>query len=411
MDSLFRRAKAPAPAASAPLAPMPMLCFPGKKALRFAGDTSAAERDADLAVLMHARAHVVLASESARASTAEAAAALRAYLRVVYASKIMAGPRQQKLCFAWRDAGDEDDKKKNKSKASPAAAAAVQGQGHTSLVTEWAVALFALAAELARAAAAEDRRDADGIRRACGALCDAAGALRAAATGARGSDAVDHMCHMTDACMAAFERLMLAQALECYFELAVAGGKPPALCSKIARQVSLDYQDVSVKLGSLQQQQQQPIDKSWAPHAQAKAAYFHAEANLHRARALREQGPGSVGEAVARLRFAVSVLAAAAGKTGPLGKKSPSSSSSTAAALAPVRDAAARLRREVEAELAAAENDNCQVYYERVPAADSLKELPALPEQLVRPTAVERVLREPDGEAALANGGAPTSRH
>ena len=52
MHSLFRRAKAPA--AASPPAPMPMLSFPGKKALRFEGDTSAAERDADLAVLMHA---------------------------------------------------------------------------------------------------------------------------------------------------------------------------------------------------------------------------------------------------------------------------------------------------------------------------------------------------------------------
>ncbi|PUZ38458.1 hypothetical protein GQ55_9G198000 [Panicum hallii var. hallii] len=397
MHSLFRRAKAPA--AASPPAPMPMLSFPGKKALRFEGDTSAAERDADLAVLMHARAHVVLASESARASAAEAAAALRAYLRVIYASNMLAGPSQQKLCFAWRDdAGDESDRKKAKAKAAVGVGQGQsQSQRHTSLVTEWAVALVALAAELARAAAAEDRRGAGGIRRACGALCDAAGALRAAA-GAR----------TTDACIAAFERLMLVQALECYFELAVAGGKPAALCSKIAQQVSHDYHEVFINLGSLEQQ---PIDKSWAPHAQAKAAYFQAEANLQRARALREQGPGSVGEAVARLRLAVSVLDAAAGKTGPLGKKLSSSSSSTAAALAPVRDAAARLRKEVEAELAAAENDNCHVYFERVPAADALKELPALPEPLVRPTAVEKVLREADGEAALANGGAPTIRH
>ncbi|CAL4917339.1 unnamed protein product [Urochloa decumbens] len=407
MHSLFRRAKAPASAGTPP-APMPMLSFPGKKALRFAGDTSAAEQDAALAVLMHARAHVVLAAESARASPAEAAAALRAYLRTIYASEITAGPSQQNLLFAWGDAaaGDETDKKKAKADKTSPAAAQWQGQWHTSLATERAVALFALAAELARAVAAEDRRGADGIRRACGALCDAAGALRAAAA------AGDQLCHMTDACLAAFERLMLAQALECYFELAVAGGKPPALCSKIALQVSHDYHEVCVKLGILQRQQQ-PIDKSWAPHAQAKAAYFDAEANLQRARALREQGPGSVGEAVARLRLAASVLDAATGKTGPLGKKSLSSSSSAsaAAALAPLRDAAARLRKEVEAELAAAENDNCQVYFERVPAADALKALPALAEPLVRPTAVEKVLREADGEPALANGGAPTNRH
>lgn len=163
-----------------------------------------------------------------------------------------------------------------------------------------------------------------------------------------------------------------------------------------------------VKLDTLQQQQ--PINKSWALHALAKAYYFDAEATLQRARALREQGAGFVGEAVARLRHAVSVLDAAGSKTGPLGKKAAAAaSSSTAASLAPLRDAAARLRKEVEAELTAAENDNCQVYFERVPAADALKELPALAEPLVRPTEVERILREPDGEAALANGGALTS--
>jgi hypothetical protein len=33
------------------------------------------------------------------------------------------------------------------------------------------------------------------------------------------------------------EKLMLAQAQECFFEKVIAGGKPPALCSKVARQV------------------------------------------------------------------------------------------------------------------------------------------------------------------------------
>jgi hypothetical protein len=33
------------------------------------------------------------------------------------------------------------------------------------------------------------------------------------------------------------EKLMLAQAQECFFEKVIGGGKPPALCSKVARQV------------------------------------------------------------------------------------------------------------------------------------------------------------------------------
>ncbi|KAL6883542.1 hypothetical protein ACP4OV_010956 [Aristida adscensionis] len=393
MHSLFRRAAA-APAATLSPAPMPMLAFPGKKPLRSVEDTSAAEKDERLAAALLARSHAVLASESANASAAEVAAALGAYLRRLHAAEEKGSSGKLLLRSAWRDAG-RGSEKKPKAKAAAAAAGKVQGHGgHTSLATEQAVALFALASELARAAAAEDRRGVDGIRRACAALCDAAGALAAAAAAGRRAPEPEPsgLSHMAGASLAALERLMLAQALECYFELAVAGGKQPELCSKIARQVSLDYLEVAMALDSLQQQQQPPaIDRAWVPHARGKAAYFHAEACLLRARALRAEGAGKAGEAVARLRSAVSVLDAA-GK-GPLKK---SSSSSSAAAPAAVREAAARLRREAEDELAAAEKDNCQVYYERVPAADALAPLPALPQPLVAPTKLERLLREAD---------------
>ncbi|GJN19758.1 hypothetical protein PR202_gb07067 [Eleusine coracana subsp. coracana] len=408
MHSLFRRAKAPPAAAAAP-APMPMLSFPGKKALRFTGDTSAAERDTDLAKLLLARAHVVALAASdgisgkkrQAASAAEAAAALRAYIRIVYAAEMNGASSHQLLRFAWRD--DAGESSSNNKKASRASSAVESQSGHASLATEHAVALFALAAELARAAAEEDRRGVDGVRRACAALADAAGALGAAAVKVRrAADGPEGggLCHMTDACLAALERLMLVQAHECYFELALAGGKAAALCAKIARQVSLDYQQVSIALESLQQHQ--PIDKSWAPHAQAKAFYFHGEACLLHARALLEQGAGRVGEAVARLRFALSpaVLDGAGSKAAI--KKS----------AAPVREAAAALRREVEAELAAAERDNCQVFFERVPPADALPALPGLAQPLVRPSTEESVLREADGEPPSARGGAPTTaRH
>lgn len=160
-------------------------------------------------------------------------------------------------------------------------------------------------------------------------------------------------------------------------------------------QVSLDYQQVSIALDSLHH----PIDKSWAPHVEAKAVYFHAKACQLHARVLLEKGPGFVGEAVAWLRYALSpAVLDGAGKAAI--KKAGTA----------VRDAATTLRKEVEAELAAAEKDNCQVFYERVPSADALPALPGLSEPLVRPSAKEKVVREPNGEAALARGGAPTAR-
>lgn len=161
-------------------------------------------------------------------------------------------------------------------------------------------------------------------------------------------------------------------------------------------QVSLDYHQVSIAIDSLQQQ----IDKSWAQYVEAKAVYFHAKACHLHARALLEEGAGCVGEAVARLRYALSpAVLDGAGKAAI--KKAP----------AAMCDAAAALRKEVEAQLAAAENDNCHVFVERVPAADALPALPGLEAPLVRPSPEEKVLREPDGEAALARGGAPTARH
>ncbi|KAE8785331.1 hypothetical protein D1007_40985 [Hordeum vulgare] len=70
----------------------------------------------------------------------------------------------------------------------------------------------------------EDTRMADGIRRTCAVLCNAAGLLRVASEGEGGGDGAMgcQLRHMSDACMAVFEALMLAHALECYFELAVA---------------------------------------------------------------------------------------------------------------------------------------------------------------------------------------------
>ncbi|KAM3408691.1 hypothetical protein ACQJBY_001644 [Aegilops geniculata] len=354
MQFPFRRAPASP-------APMTMLSLPGKTPQGFAEDTSAAEGDGDLRELLHCRSRLVQTYSDKKGAAATRGDLLREYVRKLNA----VAPRfdeavvRHPLCFAWRDAGT------------------IRRRTHTALAAERAVALFALATEQARAAAEEDRREADGIRRACAALCDAVGLLRAASEG--GDHAAScQLRHMSGACMAAFEALMLAQALECYFELAVAGGKPAALCCKMAQQVSLDYDRAHRSMTAHEQHQ---IDKSWPANAQAKAAYFRGEACLRSARLLRENGGGAgdgVGEAITRLRQG---LASLEGAKGALGR-----------AAAPVRDAVKRLRKEVEADLAAAEQDNCRIYYARVPTAAALAELPGLPQQLVRPTAVEKIL-------------------
>lgn len=50
---------------------------------------------------------------------------------------------------------------------------------------------------------------------------------------AAGTSTVD----LSPECVVMLEMLMLAQAQECFFEKAIADGKPPALCAKIAKQV------------------------------------------------------------------------------------------------------------------------------------------------------------------------------
>jgi programmed cell death 6-interacting protein len=100
--------------------------------------------------------------------------------------------------------------------------------------------LFNLGAVCSQIALAANRVSDVGIRTACGAFQSAAGAFTllresglAASAVAAGAATVD----ITPDCAGMLEKLMLTQAQECFFENVIAGGKPPALCSKVARQV------------------------------------------------------------------------------------------------------------------------------------------------------------------------------
>ncbi|TVU32195.1 hypothetical protein EJB05_23917, partial [Eragrostis curvula] len=112
-------------------------------------------------------------------------------------------------------------------------------------------------------------------------------------------------------------------------------------------QVSLDYQgSKSPSLSTdFTSSHTHPIDNDDKRRTRRRRppASTPRHACLLLTRALRDQGPGRVGGAVAQLRR-------------------------------PVCDAAAWLRREFEAELAASEKENCQSFFERVPAADALPE-------------------------------------
>jgi len=95
--------------------------------------------------------------------------------------------------------------------------------------------VFNIGAAASRIAAAVSRATEEGVRAACGEFQRAAGAFRAVGEMMEEEEATT--VDMGSQASAMLERLMLAQAQECCFERALAAGKSPPVCSKVARQV------------------------------------------------------------------------------------------------------------------------------------------------------------------------------
>lgn len=126
------------------------------------------------------------------------------------------------LTFTWFDAF-----RPNKKAALP------------SIHLEKAAVLFNLGAVYSQIAVAADRTSASGLKQACNALQSAAGAFsflkdRVAAKAVAAGGTID----LSVECTVMLEKLMLAQAQECFFQKVIGDAKPPGLCSKVARQVN-----------------------------------------------------------------------------------------------------------------------------------------------------------------------------
>lgn len=110
----------------------------------------------------------------------------------------------------------------------------------TSIHLEMAAIIFNLGAVYSQIALSADRTDAAGLRQACNAFQSAAGAFAylrdnaAPRVSSTGGVTVD----LSVECALMLEKLALAQAQECFFEKVIGDAKPPALCSKVARQVT-----------------------------------------------------------------------------------------------------------------------------------------------------------------------------
>ncbi|XP_064944989.1 vacuolar-sorting protein BRO1-like [Musa acuminata AAA Group] len=243
-----------------------------------------------------------------------------------------------------------------------------------SIHLEKAAVLFNLGAVYSQIALSADRADAAGLRQACNAFQSAAGAFaylkdnaaaRATASGATTVDLSVESAGM-------LEKLMLAQAQECFFEKVIGDAKPPVICSKVARQVGLYYEETYAALNAPPLNQH--FDRTWISHVQLKAAQYYAEACYRYSMDLHERE--EIAEEITRLKIGISAVADA--------KKS------ARGVAQPLLDAVNKLETDMNRNLERAMKENNRVYLMRVPEASSLAALPAAP--LVRPTPMADVL-------------------
>lgn len=173
-------------------------------------------------------------------------------------------------------------------------------------------------------------------------------------------------------CAGILERLMLAQAQECFFEKVISDAKPPGICSKVARQVGLFYEEAYAALNAAPLNQH--FDRTWISHVQLKAAQFYAEACYRFSLELHDKE--EIAEEIARLKIGLNALSDA--------KKS------VKGVAAPLLDAVSRLDSQMNQNLERATKENDRVYLMRVPSASSLMSLPAA--SLVKPVSMAEVL-------------------
>ncbi|PUZ76741.1 hypothetical protein GQ55_1G315000 [Panicum hallii var. hallii] len=340
--------------------PPPMLSVPEKK-------TAAAElfRDrhffsaAAFSDIRDARAAVAVPNPQAQPPASRRALILR-YHRLLFSARDDPCAFDETLSFTWHDAFRPHLK-----------------HAAASLRFEKAALVFNVGAAASRIAAAHSRATEEGVRAACGEFQRAAGAFRA--VGEMMEEEAATTVDMSSQASAMLERLMLAQAQECCFERALAGGKSPAVCSKVARQAALYYEEAYAAL--VAPPLQNHFERSWVSQVQLKAALFNAEACYRHAIDLHEKT--EIGEEIARLQVGINAIVdtkrTARGAPGPL------------------YDYASRLEQDMNKSLETAKEENYRVYLFRIPAATSLAPLPAA--SLVRSASLSEIL-----EAKTENG-------
>jgi len=237
---------------------------------------------------------------------------------------------------------------------------------------EKAAIAFNLGAVQSQIALGPDRSSPNGLKQACNAFQAAAGVFAFLRDNISMKAAGNHSTpDISVECAGMLERLMLAQAQECFFEKAVSENKQSSLCSKIAKQVGLFYEEAYAAL--VLPPLNQHFDRPWVAHVQLKSAQFNAEACYRAGLDLHDKE--NIAEEIVRLKAGSHMLSEArrSGKGG----------------VAPLMDAVAKLELNINRNLERAIKENDRVYLMRVPAADSLP--PLIGAALAKSTPVSEV--------------------
>ncbi|KAJ3370399.1 pH-response regulator protein palA/rim20 [Allomyces arbusculus] len=222
--------------------------------------------------------------------------------------------------------------------------------------------LFNLAAIYSHLGANEVITTDEGIRRACELFKRSAGAIATLQGQLEGGE-LRHATVTLDwqpCSLTCFAHAMTAQAVECMWLKAVAGGtSKPLVLAKIASEVArLHGAAVEAMAGT--QAAHMPGMVHWINHLKAKRDLYLAHANVQKA--IDCETKANYGEGVARLQLAAHLLKRALSDA----KHVP----------APLAADLKSLDGKVAVQLASAQKDNDVVYVQQVPAADQLPPIP-----------------------------------
>ncbi|XP_072963635.1 vacuolar-sorting protein BRO1-like isoform X2 [Typha angustifolia] len=261
----------------------------------------------------------------------------------------------ESLSFTWHDAFKKPSNLLTFWKSNE--------ETHTSIRFEKAAVWFNFAALYSQMAAA-DWSSMKRIKKACHAFQRSAGAFKFLKEHVLDSEVVLWASvDLSPESAVVLEKLMLAQAEECFFKLAVQTKKSPTCCSMVARQVGLRYQKAYETLNTSPPRVKKHLGKAWVSHLQLKASLFYAEACYHYSLKLHKEE--EIGEEIARLRTGISRLS---NTTKSFIAKGVDSS---------LIDAALRLEENMTLKLKRAIRENVLIYSIRVPTESSLIDLPA----------------------------------